>query len=210
MLALEEQHNADLRAISLSKLVLVQSFDADGRLGKSARAQALWYRASLDTLKMANQMHRLQHSNLILSSWVREAASMASSRKACSGPISVSLKQIYDNIWKPLQAEFCQRALGFVNASIALNQLDQVLLECGDQGDGQIMRRELKLMSEMISQSKMCDLEENWEEATLGRIQQYWHLCEAAAAASAILRIAQKMELSGSFDQITPLTQLVI
>lgn len=210
MVTLEEQHSADLRAVSLSKLVLVQSFNANGRLGKSAPAQALWYRASLDTLKMANQMHRLHNSNLMLSSWVREAASLASSRKPCSGPVPVSLKQIYENIWKPLHDEFCQRALSLVNASITLNQLDQVLLECGDQGDGQIMRRELKLMSEMISECKMCDLEESWEEGTLGRIQEYRRLCEAAAAASTILRIAQKLELSGSFDEITPLTQLVI
>lgn len=210
MVALEEQHNADLRAVSLNKLVLVQSFNADGRLGKSAPPQALWYKASLDTLKMANQMHRLRNSNLILSSWVREATCLASSRKPCSAPVPVNLKQIYENIWKPLQAEFCQRALSVVNASITLKQLDQMLLECGDQGDGKIMRGELNLMSEIISASEVRDLEESWVEVTLGQIQEYRRLCESAAAASAILRIAKNMKLSGSFDEITPLTQLVI
>lgn len=210
MLALEEQHCADFRAVSLNKLVLVQSFSADGKLGKSAPSQALWYKASLDTLKMANQMHRLRNSNLVLSSWVRGATRLASSRKPCSAPVPVSLKQLYENIWKPLQADFCQRALSIVDASITLKQLDQVLSECGEQGDGKITRGELKLMSEMISESKMCDLEESWVEVTLAQIQEYRRLCESAAAASAILRIAKAMKLSGSFDEITPLSQLVI
>lgn len=210
MVALEEQHSADLRAVNLSKLVLVQSFNADGGLGRSAPRQALWYKASLDTLKMANQMHRLHNSNLILSSWVREAARLASSRKPCLAPVPVRLKQIYESIWKPLQAEFCQRALSMVNASITLKQLDQILLEIGDQGDGKTLRGELNLMSEMISESKLCDLEGSWVEDTLGQIQEYQRLCEAAATASAILRIAKNMNLSGSFGEITPLTQLVI
>lgn len=210
MAALEEQHGADLGAVRLNKLVLVQSFNADGRLGKSAPVQALWYKASLDTLKMAKEMHRLHHSNLILASWVRDAAWLASLRKPCSPPVPVTLKQVYENIWKPLQAEFCRRAVSLVSASVTLKQLDQVLLECGDQGDGHIMRRELNLMSEMITESKVCDAEEGWVEATLGQIQEYRRLCEAAAAASAILRIAEKMNLSGPFEEITPLIQLVI
>lgn len=210
MLTLEEQHNADLKAVNLNKLVLVQSFNADGGLGRSAPRQALWYKASLDTLKMANQMHRLHDSNLILYSWVREAAHLASPRKPCLAPVPFSLKQIYESIWKPLQAEFCQRALSMANASITLKQLDQILMEIGDQGDGKTLRAELNLMSEMISESKLCDPEGSWVEETLGRIQEYQHLCEAAATASAILRIAKNMNLSGSFGEITPLTQLVI
>lgn len=208
MLALEEHHSADLRAVSLNKLVPVQCFYADGRLGKGT--QALWYKASLDTLEMANQMHRLHNSNLILSSWVREAARLASSRKPCSAPVPVSLKQIYENVWKPLQAEFCQRAESIGNASVTFKQLDQILLECGEQGDGKIMRGELNLMSTMISKSKMCDLEESWVEVTLGQIKEYCRLCESAAAAGAILRIAKTMKLSGNFDEITPLIQMVI
>lgn len=210
MVALEEQHSADHRAVGLNKLVLVQSFNADGRLGESAPPQALWYKASMDTLKMADQMHRLHNSNLVLASWVREATRLASTRKPCPAPVPVNLKQIYENIWKPLQAEFFQCALSIVEASITLNQLDQILLECGDQGDGKIMRRELNLMAEMISESKICHLEENWVDRTLGQIQEYRRLCESAAAAGTILRIAKKMELSGSFNEITALAQLVI
>lgn len=210
MARLEEQHSADLSAVSLSKLVLVQSLDADGGLGRSAPPQALWYKASLDTLKMANQMHRLHNSNLILSSWVRGASRLACSRNPCSEPVPISLKQIYESIWKPLQAEFCQRALSLVNGSITLKQLDQILLEIGDQGDGKTLRVELNLMSEVIGESKLCELEESWVEETLGQIQEYRRLCESAAAASAILRIAKSMKFSGSFEEITPLTQLVI
>lgn len=209
MASLEEQHSADLKAVSLNRLVLIQAFNADGRLGRSAPPPALWYRASLDALKMANEMHRLHNSNLILSFWVREAASLASSRKPCPAPVAASLKQIYENIWKPLQAEFCQHATSIANASITFQQLDQLLLESGDQGDGTVMRRELNLMSETLGDSKMCILEESWVEETLRQIQEYRRLREAAAAAGVILGIAKEMNLSGSFDEITPLTQLV-
>lgn len=209
MASLEEQHSADLKAVSLNRLVLVQAFNIDGRLGRSAPPQALWYRASLDTLKMANEMHRLHNSNLILSFWVREAACLASSRKPCPAPVAASLKQIYENIWKPLQAEFFQHATSIANGSITFQQLDQILLESGDQGDGTVLRRELDLMAETLRDSKMYIQEENWVEDTLGQIQEYRRLREAAAAAGVILGIAEKMKLSGRFDEITPLTQLV-
>lgn len=210
MVSLEEQHSADLKAVSLNRLVLIQAFNTDGRLGKSAPPQALWYKASLDTLKMANEMHRLHNSNLILSFWVKKAACLASSRKPCPDPVTVSLKQIYENIWKPLLVEFCQCAASIANASITFQQLDQILLESGDQGDGAIMRRELDLMLEILCESKDCILEGSLVEVTLGRIQEYRCLRQAAAAANVILGIAEKMKLSGSFDKITPLAQLVI
>lgn len=207
MASLEEQHSANLKAVSLNRLVLVQAFNNDGTLGKSAPPQALWYRASLDTLKMANEMHRLHNSNLILSFWVREAAYLASTRKPCPAPVAASLKQISENIWKPLQAEFFQHATSIANGSITFQQLDQILLESGDQGDGTVLRRELNLMAETLCDSN--SLEENWVEETLGQIQEYRRLCEAAAAAGVILGIAEKLKLSGSFYEIAPLTQLV-
>lgn len=210
MVSLEEQHNADLKAVSLNRLVLIQAFNTDGRLGRSAPPQALWYKASLDTLRMASEMHSLHNSNLILSFWVKKAACLASSWKPCPDPVTLSLKQIYENIWKPLLEEFCQHAASIASGSITLQQLDQILLESGDQGDGAIVRTELNLMSEILCKLKDCILEDGLVDVTLGQIQEYRRLRQAAAAANVILGIAEKMKLSGSFDEITPLVQLVI
>lgn len=210
MSTLEEQHNADLKTMCLNKLVLVQSFDAEGKFGKRGPPQVLWCNASLNVLKMASEMHKLHHSNLILSFWDKGAASLASTRQPCSAPVSVTLTQICENIWKPLLTEFCQLGVSFANADMTFKQLDQVLVESGDQGDGKLMRKELSLMSETLSESGRLKPEENWVDLRLGQIQEYRQLHEAAAAASAMLRIAEKMKLSGNFTEIDTLSQLVI
>lgn len=210
MSTLEEQHSADLRRVSLSTLVLVQSFNAEGKLGKSVPPQVLWYKASLDALKMAGAMHRLRNSNLILSFWAKGAASLASTRQTCSGPVSVTLRQICENIWLPLLTRFSRLSVSLAKSDITFMQLDQVMEECGDLGDGRIMRAELSLMSETLSASGSYKPEEDWVDLRLVQIQEYRQLQEAAAAASAMLSIARKMKLSGSFTEIDTLTQLVI
>lgn len=210
MSTLEEQHSADLKTVCLNKLVLVQSFDAEGKLGKRGPPQVIWYNASLNVLKMASEMHKLHHSNLILSFWDKGAASLASTRQPCSAPVSVTLTQICENIWKPLLTEFCQLGVSIANAYMTFKQLDQVLVESGDQGDGKLMRKELSLMSETLSESGRFKPRENWVDLRLGQIQDYRQLQEAAAAASAILGIAEKMKLSGNFTEIDTLSQLVI
>lgn len=207
---MEEQHSADLKAVSLNTLVVVKSFVAGGELGNMVPSQVLWYEVSLDTLKMASEMHKLHHSNLILSLWARMAACFASESQPCSTPVPVTLKKIYENIWKPLQTKFCQIAVSIASRNITLQELDRVLMECGNQGDEKIMRQELILMSETLSESEMYKPERNWMDQRLRQIQEYRQLDEAAAAASAILRLAEKMELSGSFTEIATLIQLVI
>lgn len=212
-MTLEEQHSADLKAVSLNTLVVVKSFVAEGKLGKMGKmvpSQVLWYKVSMDTLKMASEMHKLHHSNLILSFWAKRAACFASESQPCSTPVPVTLKKIYENIWKPLQTKFCQIAVSIASGNITLKELDQVLMECGDQGDEKIMRRELSVMSETLSELEMYKPEKNWMDQRLRQIQEYRQLGEAAAAASAILRIAEKMKLSGNFTEIATLTQLVI
>lgn len=204
MSTLEQQHSADLQSVTLNKLVLVQSFDADGKLGKTGPSQVLWYKISMNALKMSGEMHKLHHSNLILSYWVNGAAYLASTRQSCSAPVSVTLTQICDNIWQPLLAEFCQLGDNIANANITFRELDQVLLESGDQGDGKLMKKELSLMSGCVK------AEENWVELRLAQIQEYRQLHQAAAAASAMLKIAEKMKLSGNFSEIDTLSQLVM
>lgn len=210
MLTLEEQHSADLKTVTLNRLVLVQSFDADGKLGKTGPPQVLWYNAKLNVLKMASEMLKLHHSNLILSFWAKGAASLASSRQPCSVPVSVTLTQICENIWEPLRTRFCQLGVSIGNADMTFKQLDQVLAECGDQGGGELMRKELQLMSETLGETGRFKPKENWVDLRLGQIQEYRQLHEAAAAASAVLKIADKMRLSGSFAEINTLSQVVI
>ncbi|KAM7381116.1 hypothetical protein PAMA_012108 [Pampus argenteus] len=207
MSALEEQHSADLQTVSLNRLVLIQSFDNDGTLKTRATPQGHWYNTSMSVLKMASEMHKLRHSNLILSSWVRRAGDLASTSQPCSAPVPVTLTQIC-NIWDPLRADFSQLGVSIANAEITFKQLDRVVLESGDQGDGKLMKKELSLMSELLCELGEFKPEENWVEQRLGQIQEYRQLHEAAAAASAMLKIAEKMKLSGKFMEIDTLSQL--
>ncbi|KAK9530838.1 hypothetical protein VZT92_012317 [Zoarces viviparus] len=208
MSALEKQHRADLQPVSLSELVLVQPFDAEGKLGKPGPPQVLWYKTCMDVLKMSDEMLKLHLSNLILSRWVEGAASLASRRQSGSSPLPVSLTQICENIWKPLLTYFCELGVGFANADITFKQLDQVLEDSGDQGDGKLLKRELSLMSEMVCEPGRSKPEDSWVERRLAQIQEYRQLHEAAAAAGAMLKIAEKMNLSGNFTEIDTLSQL--
>ncbi len=203
MSTLEEQHSADLKNVSLNKLVLIQSVDAEGKLRMTGPPQVLHYKISMNVLKMASEMHKLHQSNLILSFWVKGAASLLSTRQLSSAPVSVTLTQICEDIWTPLRTEFCQLGVNIANANITFRQLDQVLEETGDQGDGKLLRKELSLMSVTFKP------EENWVDLRLGQIQKYRQLHEAAAAASTMLKIAEKMKLSGNFAEIDTLCQLV-
>ncbi|XP_073346346.1 E3 ubiquitin-protein ligase rnf213-beta [Pagrus major] len=206
MSTLEKQHTADLKNTSLNKLVRVQSFDADGKMGKTGPPQVLWYNPSLKVLKMAGEMYKLHHSTLILSFWVKGAASLVSARQLCSAPVSVTLTQVCENIWEPLLTKFSQLGVSIANADITFKQLDQVLMESGDQEDGKLMKKELSLMSETFSEG--FKPEKNWVDLRFGQIQEYQQLHQAAAAASAMLRIAEKMKLSGNFAEIDTLSQL--
>ncbi|XP_034563927.1 E3 ubiquitin-protein ligase rnf213-beta [Notolabrus celidotus] len=208
MLTLEQQHTADLQTVSLNKLVLVQSLDADGKLGKTGPPQIIWYNTCLNALGMACEMHKLQHSNLILSSWVKGAASLASARQPTPAPVPVSLTQVCQSIWKPLLTQFCQLGVSLANASISFKRLDQVLVESGDEGDGRLMKTELSLMSETLCETGRFRPDENWVKVRLAQIQKYRQLHEAAAAASAVLKIARRMKLSGNFTEINTLSQL--
>lgn len=194
--------------MSLSRLVLVQAFDAGGKLQKTGPPQVIWYKTSINVLKMSREMHKLHHSNLILSSWVKRAASLASTKLPAPPPAQVSLSQIYENTWSPLVEEFLQLGGSIAEAYITLEELDRVLVESGDQGDGKLLRNELDLMLEVISAE--LTPEENWVKLRLAQIQRYRQLHEAAATARAVLRIAEQMKLSGNFSAIDTLSQLVI
>ncbi|XP_008435734.1 E3 ubiquitin-protein ligase rnf213-beta [Poecilia reticulata] len=205
---LEAQHSADLHAVSLNKLVLVQAVDAQKRLQKTGPPPVLWYKISMNVLKMSSEMHRLHRSNLILSSWVKQAASVAASRFPASPPVQLTLIQISESIWTPLQEEFSQLGVSIAKANIRFRKLDQMLEDSGDQGDGKLLETELGLMSEVISTAGGVTAEKDWVKTRLLQIQEYRQLHDAAAAASAVLRIAERTGLSGNFNEISSLRQL--
>ncbi|XP_054899206.1 E3 ubiquitin-protein ligase rnf213-beta [Poeciliopsis prolifica] len=205
---LEAQHSADLHAVSLNKLVLVQAIDAERKLQKTGPPAVLWNRISMNVLKMSSEMHKLHHSNLILSSWVKQAASVAESRFPASPPVQLTLTQVSESIWTPLLEEFFHLGVSIAEANIRFWKLDQMLADSGDQGDGKLLVKELDLMSEVISTAGGVTAEKDWVQTRLHRIQEYRQLHDAAAAARAVLRIAQMMGLSGNFSEISSLRQL--
>uniref|UniRef100_A0A087YL98 Ring finger protein 213b n=1 Tax=Poecilia formosa TaxID=48698 RepID=A0A087YL98_POEFO len=206
VLTLEAQHSADLHAVSLNKLVLVQAVDAEKRLQKTGPPPVLWYKISMNVLKMSSEMHRLHHSNLILSSWVKQAASVAASKFPASPPVQLTLSQISESIWTPLLEEFSHLGVSIAEANIRFRKLDQMLEDSGDEGDGKLLEKELDLMSEVICTPGGVTAEKDWVQTRLRQIQEYRQLHDAAAAASAVLRIAERMGLSGNFSEIRSLS----
>lgn len=209
MSTLEDHHRADLQSVNLNELVLAQSFDDQGKLRQTGPCQVLWYNTSPEVLKMASDMDSLHQSNLILTSWVKGAETLFSMGHPYTVPVPVTLTQIYRTLWEPLLKKFSQLGLRIANADITFRELDQALVDTGDQGDGKLMKKELSLMSEMFRSCDGISLENNWVEMRLHQIQEYRQLQEAAAAASAVLKIAHKMQLSGDFSEIHSLTLLV-
>uniref|UniRef100_A0A3B4TK13 RING-type E3 ubiquitin transferase n=1 Tax=Seriola dumerili TaxID=41447 RepID=A0A3B4TK13_SERDU len=118
--------------------------------------------------------------------------------------ITITLTQVCENIWGPLLEEFFQLGVSIANANITIERLDRVLAESGDQGDGKLMKKELILMSDMFSESTRFRPEKNWVELRLDQIQEYSQLHEAAAAASAVLKIEEdsfKQRVLGSLRE---------
>ncbi|XP_046887613.1 E3 ubiquitin-protein ligase rnf213-beta isoform X4 [Hypomesus transpacificus] len=199
---LEEQHKADLQPVSLDKLVSVQAYgveEAPGTLDPD-----LWYSASLEVLNMAREMHEVLDSNLLLSSWVDGAAEWASAQGSISTPVSTTLARVCREIWTPQLKKFCQLGLRIAAASVTFEELDQALNTMGDQGEGVQMKKEMSLMSARLEGYQ----EPGWVETRLQKIQEYRQLHNAAASASAVLKIVNQLQLKGDFSEIHSLTQL--
>ena len=202
--SLEEQHQQDIHSVSLNELMLVMADPGDW--------QILLYSLSPDILQMASEMHQLHRSNLILTYWDRQAAD--TNWSGSSGPVPVTLSQACDSIWRPLIDDYFQHGVEFANATITFERLDRVLVDARDSGDGKLMKQELSLMADVMSQMEelhdyLPPPEDHWVEARLTQIQDYQQVLGVAAAARSVLQIAVKMELSGDFSEILNLTQLV-
>lgn len=206
---LEDQHRADLQAVSLNRLVVVQPCCMEkGDEQQTSPGLVLWYSANQGVLKMAREMHELGDSNLLLRSWVDGSLEVANEDLTRPIPVPMTLTQVCDIIWKPRLSGFCQLGLRIAMSLATFEEIDQALNASGDQGEGFQMRRELGLMSGRLQGYQ--ELEQGWVEVRLGQIQEYRQVHQAVASASAVLRIAERMDLRGDFSEIRSLTQLVI
>ncbi|CAL8304474.1 unnamed protein product [Lota lota] len=209
LFTLEEQHRQDIQSVSLNKLMLVNSLSDQ----VESDMKVLWYSLSTEILEMASEMHQLRNSNLILTYWFRWAARLDTNRSGSSVSLPVTLAKACDLIWRPLLDNYFQHGVDIANATITFKHLDRLLVDAEDSGDGKLMKQELSLMAEVMSQCE--DLseaipppEDNWVEARLCQIQDYRQVLGVAAAASSVLQIATQMELSGDFSEIHNLTQM--
>ncbi|KAM4623618.1 E3 ubiquitin-protein ligase rnf213-beta [Polymixia lowei] len=208
MSTLEDQHRKDLQSVNLNKLVRVQPFDDQGKLSETGPSLVLWYHTSPEVLEMARGLYVYQ-SNLILTSWVKGAAALALREQPATVPVPLTLTQVHGMIWKPVLRDFYQLGFNIASANITFEQLDRALVDTGDLGDGELMKKELIMMSGMLrDHNQVLNLEHNWTELRLSQIQEYRRLHEAAAAASAMLKIVDEMKLSGDFSEIHSLTEL--
>ncbi|KAM6951514.1 E3 ubiquitin-protein ligase rnf213-beta [Aplochiton taeniatus] len=203
MPCLEDQHRADLHSVSLNKLVAIRDC-SQGEV--SDPGQILWYNTTQKVWDMAREMHQLKCSNLILTSWVRGAEEIAPWGQPGTPPRALSLSEVCDYIWMPQRTHFCQLGLKIAKESASFEELDRALGDSGDEGDGKQMESELNLMAELLRDYKGLELD--WVKSRIHAIQEYRQLHHASASASAILKIATRLKLSGDFSEIQSLTQL--
>ncbi|KAJ3608504.1 hypothetical protein NHX12_025551 [Muraenolepis orangiensis] len=118
-----------------------------------------------------------------------------------------TLMKMFAKVTESITEDYLQHGMDIARATITFGRLDRALVDTGDQGDGELMKRELSLMAK-----GMCGIlpspEDNWVEKRLCQIQQYRQVLAVAAAARSVVQIATQMELSGDFSEIHNLTQL--
>ncbi|XP_015211977.2 E3 ubiquitin-protein ligase rnf213-beta isoform X1 [Lepisosteus oculatus] len=198
---LKQQHRAELQSVSLGDLVEVEVHRPELELHEQASRAVKWYIVCDMVRDMAREMHQLRDSTLLLSLWVQMAVSMKDGQLTSI----MTLRKVQTDIWKPLLLQYRQLGLKIARGTVTFQELDKALQESGDRGEGAEMKRELQLMASLLEDE---GLDVEWTQTRLTQIQQYRQLHAAAWSASAVLRIAQKLELSGDFTQIESLTQL--
>ncbi|XP_036427896.1 E3 ubiquitin-protein ligase rnf213-beta isoform X2 [Colossoma macropomum] len=202
---LEDKHKIDLQALSLNELLAVQPCFSKEDLREISTGRVLYYNADLLVLDTARQMHEFRESNLLLSSWVDRATALASMNTG-SGPVSLKLTQVISEIWQPSVCNFNKLGIRIAQGLATFEEVDKVVDGCGDEGDGTKIKKELHLMATELESYQ--GLEKNWPRLRFIQIQEYRQLHHAAEAASAILRIRDRLGLRGDFSPIYSLTEL--
>ncbi|KAL0964856.1 hypothetical protein UPYG_G00329960 [Umbra pygmaea] len=205
---LEEQLRADVQSVCLNELVEVQVCGVDQGVKEESSHPGLilWFTASQGVVDMAREMHEMCGSNLILHYWEDQCLAVANEDITRPIPVPMTLTQICDIIWRPRVSSFFKLGRRIALGSATFQEIDQALEASGDKGEGEQMGREMRLMSGRLEGDK--DLDPGWVDLRLGQIQEYRQLHQAAAAASAILRVAERAGLNGDFSEIHSLTQL--
>ncbi|XP_048870948.1 E3 ubiquitin-protein ligase rnf213-beta [Brienomyrus brachyistius] len=205
--ALEHQHKANLLPVSLSQLVRVQPYGSDGGGCETAQRPVHWYTVDQEVLGMATEMHEMRNSNLLLSLWVRGAEGIASQAHGSSmAANSLTLAQVQATVWRPQLAGYRKLAQKVASGTVTFDELERALQWVGDRGEGREMRKELGLMAKMLQ--RQPGVSADWTEPRSCQIEQYQRLCQAAESASAVLGIAEQLQLSGDFTPIRSLMQL--
>ncbi|XP_051967995.1 E3 ubiquitin-protein ligase rnf213-beta-like [Xyrauchen texanus] len=202
---LDEMVKTDLQAIALDKLVEVQTYFSKEDLNKTNTRRVLYYGANQLVHDMAREMHEVKTSNLLLYSWEKKAKDLENTMSGPQ-PISLDFTEVHDRIWRPCLSEFLKLGQRIANGAARFEEVDKALDWCGDQGEGDRLKKELILMATMLK--RIQDLDENWLEHRLTQIQEYRWLHQAAKSAEVILKIKDGLGLEGDFSHICSLTQV--
>lgn len=202
--SLEDKFKTNLQVEALDKLVEVQTYFSKDDLNKKNTRHVLFYTSDLEVQEMAQEMYEVKTSNILLCLW-RERAT----QYLMAGPwlLSLDFTEVCERIWKPCLTDFLDLGERIAVGEICFKEVDQALKWCGDQGEGDRLKKEFTLMATMLKSN--CSLDENWPELRLNQIQEYRRLHHAAESAEVILKIKDRLGLQGDFSHIHCLTQVV-
>ncbi|XP_073722611.1 E3 ubiquitin-protein ligase rnf213-beta [Misgurnus anguillicaudatus] len=200
--SLEEEVRTDLQKTAMDKLVEVQTYFCQEDLKKNNTRQVLCYSNNVEVQEMAQEMHEVRESNLLLRVWEEKATELV---MLVPRPLLLHLTEVHHQIWRPCRADFLNLGLKIANGTVCFKEVDRALDWCEDQGEGNRLKKELDLMATMLVNR---DLEKNWREHRLSQIQEYRYLHHAAESAGVILKIKDKLGLQGDFSAIHILTRV--
>lgn len=202
--SLEDMVKTNLQAEALDKLVEVQTYFSKDDLDKNSTRRVLFYTSNLEVQDMAREMYEVKTSNILLCLWREKATEYL-----MPGPqlLSLDFTEVCERIWRPCLADFLDLGERIAVGETCFKEVDQALNWCGDQGEGDRLKKEFTLMATMLKSHSSLD--ENWPEHRLSQIQEYRRLCHAAESAEVILKIKDRLGLQGDFSHIHCLTQVV-
>lgn len=202
--SLEQQHRAEHLSKRLSELVEVHPWSSSAQEPSGEPPAVLCYHVSWEVRGMAQEMHRLQQSTLLLNGWMKRANHLAALE---TRPWVINLGHVLLEIWRPCLDEYRNLSRKIANGSVKFQEVDEVLGILGGREAGvKMIERELGVMTVVLEKESY---RQGWTRERQDKIQQYCKLHHAIDSASAMLRIARKLQLTGNFVEIQQLTQLV-
>ncbi|XDV44192.1 hypothetical protein PO909_012516 [Leuciscus waleckii] len=201
--SLEDMVKTNLQAEPLHKLVEVQTYFSKDDINKNSTRQVLFYTSNLQVQEMAREMYEVKTSNILLCLWRERATEYLMPSPQL---LSLDFTEVHERIWRPCLTDFLNLGKRIAIGETCFKEVDQALNWCGDQGEGDRLKKEFTLMATMLKSHPFQD--ENWPENRLNQIQEYSRLHHAAESAEVILKIKDRLGLQGDFSQIHCLTQV--